>query len=187
VLVVGPNDVMEYVSHVLPTLGEESVEQRAVGELVDGLAVTAVDPSDVARLKGELRLADVIAQAGATSSTPAPEELVVRMEGEYVRVREREVAELLEAVRDELGLTAHARERFRMDVLRRFYEDYGARLGGLAWRDFGEVERALRAKRFLGRWLDRVWPTVAPESLVRGILTSSFSARRGRRGDPRRR
>ncbi len=36
-----------------------------------------------------------------------------------------------------------------MDVLRRFYEDYGARLGGLAWRDFGEVERALRAKGFL--------------------------------------
>jgi hypothetical protein len=31
-----------------------------------------------------------------------------------------------------------------MDVLRRFYEHYGARLGGLAWRDFGEVERALR-------------------------------------------
>ena len=37
VLVVGPNPTfMEYVSHVLPTLGEESVEQRAVGELVDG-------------------------------------------------------------------------------------------------------------------------------------------------------
>ena len=38
VLVVGPNPTfMEYVSHVLPTLGEESVEQRAVGELVDGI------------------------------------------------------------------------------------------------------------------------------------------------------
>jgi DNA helicase IV len=173
VLVVGPNPTfMEYVSHVLPTLGEESVEQRAVGRLVDGLAVTAVDASDVARLKGELRLAHVIAQAAAASSTPAPEELVVRMEGEYIRVRQREVAELLEAGRDELGLTAPARERFRMDVLRRFYEDYGTRLGGLAWRDFGEVERALRAKGFLTRWLDRVWPTVAPESLVRTLLTS---------------
>jgi DNA helicase IV len=42
VLVVGPNPTfMEYVSHVLPTLGEESVEQRAVGELVDGVDATA--------------------------------------------------------------------------------------------------------------------------------------------------
>jgi DNA helicase IV len=94
------------------------------------------------------------------------------MEGEFIRVREREVAELIEQVRDELGLTAQARERFRMDVLRRFYENYGTRLGGLAWRDFGEVERALRSKGLLARWLDRVWPTVAPDRLVRGLLTS---------------
>lgn len=173
VLVIGPNPTfMEYVSHVLPTLGEESVEQRAVGELVDGLAVAATDPPEVARLKGDARLAEVIARAAATAATAHPEELVVRMEGEYVGVREREVAALLDDVREELGLTAHARERFRMDMLRRFYEDYGTRLGGLAWRDFAEVERALRAKGFLGRWLDRVWPTVAPEALVRSLLTS---------------
>ena len=38
VLVVGPNPVfMDYVSHVLPALGEDSVDQRAVAELVDGV------------------------------------------------------------------------------------------------------------------------------------------------------
>jgi DNA helicase IV len=173
VLVVGPNPTfMEYVSHVLPTLGEENVEQRAVADLVEGIAVTTADPLPTERLKGDVRLAAVIARAAAERSGAHPEELVARMEGEYIRVREREVAELLEEARDELGLTTRSRERFRMDVLRRFYEDYGARLGGLAWRDFGEVERALNAKGFLGRWLDRVWPTVAPEVLVRGLLTS---------------
>jgi DNA helicase IV len=173
VLVVGPNPTfMEYVSHVLPTLGEENVEQRAVGELVDGIEVTAADPPETARLKGDPRLADVIANAAAGRSEAHPEELVARLEGEYVHVRAREVAELLDGARQELGLTRRARERFRMDVLRRFYEDYGARLGGLAWRDFGEIERALNAKGFLGRWLDRVWPTVSPDALVRSLLTS---------------
>jgi DNA helicase IV len=172
VLVVGPNPTfMEYVSHVLPSLGEERVEQRAVTELVDGLDVTVADTAETARLKGDLRLAELLARAAAQRTPAAPEELVVRLEGEYVRVREREVAELVEAVRTELGLTAPARERFRMDVLRRFYEDYGARLGGLAWRDFGEIERLLRAKGFLTRWLDRVWPTARPETLVRTLLT----------------
>ena len=57
-LVVGPNPAfMEYVSHVLPTLGEESVEQRAVGELVDGVEVTRADPLEVQQLKASLRLA----------------------------------------------------------------------------------------------------------------------------------
>jgi DNA helicase IV len=173
VLVVGPNPTfMEYVSHVLPTLGEESVEQRAVGELVDGVSATVVDALPVGRLKGDVRLAEVLARAAESRSTAHPEELVARLEGEYIRVRGREVAELVDRVRDELGLTARARERFRMDVLRRFYEDYGARLGGLAWRDFGEVERALNAKGFLARWLDRVWPATAPDALVRSLLTS---------------
>ncbi len=173
VLVVGPNPTfMEYVSHVLPTLGEENVEQRAVGELVDGIEVTAADPPATARLKGDVRLAEVIANAAAERSAAHPDELVARLEGEYVRVREREVAELLDGARQQLGLTKRARERFRMDVLRRFYEDYGERLGGLAWRDFGELERALSAKGFMARWLDRVWPTVPPDALVRSLLTS---------------
>ena len=173
VLVVGPNPTfMEYVSHVLPTLGEESVEQRAVTELVGGIEVSVVDPPEVARLKADQRLAGVLARAAEQATAPRPEELVARLEGAYIHVREREVAVLLGAVREELGLTAAARERFRMDVLRRFYEDYGTRLQGQAWRDFGEVERALRAKGFLTRWLDRVWPAVPPERLVRGLLTS---------------
>jgi DNA helicase IV len=178
VLVVGPNPTfMEYVSHVLPTLGEESVEQRAVSQLVDGISPTVADPPAVERLKGDLRMAEVIGRAAAERSRAHPEELVARMEGEYVRVREREVIELLDRAREELGLTAHARERFRMDVLRRFYEDYGARLGGMAWRDFSEVERALQARAFLTRWLARVWPVASPDGLVRSLLTSRATLR----------
>ena len=64
VLVVGPNPVfMDYVSHVLPALGEDAVDQRAVAELVEGADVTLVDPPDVERLKGDPRLAEVIRRA----------------------------------------------------------------------------------------------------------------------------
>src|SRR5262249_14050961 len=64
VLVVGPNPMfMDYVSHVLPSLGEESVEQRATGELVDGVAVTRSDTPAAAALKGDLRLAEVVRRA----------------------------------------------------------------------------------------------------------------------------
>jgi DNA helicase IV len=57
VLVVGPNPTfMEYVSHVLPALGEDSVEQRAVAELVDGHRSRLARIHADARLKGDLRL-----------------------------------------------------------------------------------------------------------------------------------
>jgi len=173
VLVVGPNATfMEYVSQVLPTLGEEAVEQRAVTELVDGVEVTREEEPDVARLKGDPRLREVVARAVELAVVPAPEELVMRVEGEYVRVRERNVVELLDdalEAGDPLGL---ARERFRMAVLRRFYERYGELFGPQAIRSFDEIERGLRQGGFLTRWLDRVLPLPQPEKLVARLLTS---------------
>jgi DNA helicase IV len=173
VLVVGPNPTfMDYVSHVLPTLGEEAVEQRAVTELVDRIEVTREEEPDVARLKGDPRLREVVARAVERSVVPAPEELVTLVDGVYVRVRERDVAELLDEALDAGAPLGLAREHFRMAVLRRFYERYGELLGPRALRSFDELERALRRGGFLTRWLDRVLPLPQPEKLVARLLTS---------------
>jgi len=56
-----------------------------------------------------------------------------------------------------------------MNALRRFYEDYGARLGGQAYRNFEEVERALRRDGRLTRFLNRSWPVPKPEQIVRRL------------------
>jgi DNA helicase IV len=173
VLVVGPNPTfMEYVSHVLPALGEDAVEQRAVSELVDGLSPELRDAPDVAELKADTRLAAVIRRAVELELESTPEELVLRLEGSFVWVKEREVAELAAQAREELGTTAAARERFRMSLLRRFYEEYGRIHGAGAWRSFEEIERALRAKGYLDRVLKAAWPSVSPDRLVRRLLTS---------------
>jgi DNA helicase IV len=170
VLVVGPNPAfMEYVSHVLPTLGEDSVDQRAVAELVEGVEVTRADPLETQRLKADTRLVPELRRLVEAASEGEPQELVVRMEGRFVGVEADEVAELLDEAREELGLSAAARERFRMNVLRRFYEDYGVRLGGQAFRNFEEVERALRRDGRLTRFLNRAWPVPKPEQIVRRL------------------
>src|SRR5436309_4440335 len=183
VLVVGPNPAfMEYVSNVLPTLGEDSVEQRAVSELVDGVEITRVDPPDVQRQKADTGLAEELRLLVEQASEGEPQELVVRMEGRFVGLEADEVAELLAEARAEMGLSAPARERFRMNALRRFYEDYGARLGGLAFRAFDEVERTLRKDGRLTRFLDRVWPAPKPEQVVRRLLSSRESLARAAGG-----
>ncbi len=64
VLVVGPNPAfMHYIGQVLPTLGEVDVRQVTVAELVESVPVRVVDPPEVAALKGDPRLAEVIRRA----------------------------------------------------------------------------------------------------------------------------
>jgi DNA helicase IV len=163
---------MDYVSHVLPSLGEDSVDQLAVTELVQGVEVTIADPLDVERLKAERRMADVVERAVELRSRGRPRELVVRLEGRFVGVEADEVGELLAEARAHLGLSTAARERYRMDVLRRFYTDYSERLGGLAVRAFDEVERSLRKDGLLTRFLDETWPAPRPEQVVRQLMSS---------------
>ena len=172
-LVVGPNPTfMEYVSHVLPTLGEENVEQRAATELVDGVAAARAEARDVATVKGDARMAEVLRRAVAALPRGEARELVAGLDREFPRVREPDVQALLDEVRAEHGRGRAARERFRMALLRAFYRDYGRRLGGSAFRSFDEVERALRSSGALERVLQAAWPVVAHDQLVRRLLMS---------------
>ncbi|HSO01901.1 MAG TPA: UvrD-helicase domain-containing protein [Gaiellaceae bacterium] len=173
VLVVGPNRTfMEYVSHVLPALGEGSVEQLAVSELVPGVEPGPPEQPEVARLKADTRLAEVIARAAELRLAGEPEELILKLEGVYIRVRVREQRALLEEIRGRDGTTAAARERFRMGVVRSFYSEYGRVLQGAAFRDGEQVEQALKAGGTLNAVVDRAWPLVTPEKLVRSLFTT---------------
>jgi len=173
VLVVGPNPTfMEYVSHVLPALGEDAVEQRAVSELVDGVAAERRDPPEVALLKAETRLVEVVRRAADRQLEAEPDELVLRLEGSFVWVKEGEVRDLVRQARAELGPGTAGRERFRMRLLRRFYEEYGRIHGAGAVRSFDDVERAVRARGYLDRVLKAAWPAVSPDRLVAKLLTS---------------
>lgn len=173
VLVVGPNPIfMDYVAHVLPALGEESVDQRAVTQLADGVEATREEPFPVQELKADPRLAEVVRRAVELRLERPPQELVVRVDGAYVGAGERHVAEIRAHVRAERGLSAAARERFRMDVLRTVYREYGRKLGANATLSFDELEAALRREGRLRAFLDAVWPLVRGGDVVRGLLSS---------------
>jgi DNA helicase IV len=173
VLIVGPNPTfMDYVSHVLPALGEEAVEQRAVSELLDGVEVAREEALDVARLKADTRLGEVVQRAVELAVKPAPEELVLYVDGLFVSVKERQVRELLDDALESGLALAHARDRFRMALLRRFYERYGELLGPLALRSFDDVERALKRNGFLTKFIDRVLGLPRADRLVARLLTS---------------
>jgi DNA helicase IV len=178
VLVVGPNPVfMDYISHVLPMLGEERVEQRAIDELAGDVAATRRDPADVARRKGKAAMADVIARAVHALPSRPDETLGIRVDGAFLYLEPSDVAELIAEAQDSSASHAEGRNRFRMLVGRSLYEQYGRKLEDLAFRSFEELEAALRS--FLAKLVDRSWPRVKPEQLLRRVLTAEGLAGRG--------
>src|SRR3954466_16429243 len=66
VLVVGPNPAfLNHIGRVLPSLGETNVVFMTTGDLMPGLRVTAEDTPHVARIKGSLKILDVLTAAVA--------------------------------------------------------------------------------------------------------------------------
>src|ERR687897_357759 len=80
VLVIGPNPIfLRYIAQVLPSLGETAARQTTLERLLAGTAyrATAVDRDSAAAVKGDARMARVIARAVAGSRRPPSEDVVV--------------------------------------------------------------------------------------------------------------
>src|SRR3954452_2771390 len=177
VLVVGPNPVfMDYISHVLPTLGEERVEQRAIDELA-GIEATRREKPELERRKSDIAIAERLAAAVHALPSP-PDKLVgIRVDGAFLYLEPPDVAALIDEAKAGGGSHAERRERFRMLAARRLYEQYGRKLDDLAFRSFDDLERALRT--FLGKFVDSTWPRVKAEQLVRRVLAEEKLGGRG--------
>jgi DNA helicase IV len=87
ILVVGPSGVfVEYIATVLPSLGEETATLRSLGSLMAGYAATRVDPTEVAAIKGSLRMRRVLERASHDAIPGAPTEFKLLYRGTLLRL-----------------------------------------------------------------------------------------------------
>jgi DNA helicase IV len=93
VLVLGPNAVfLDYISQVLPSLGENDVVLATVRDLA-GVRPTVPEPLAAARLKGTAALAEALAAAVRRHQAPGSPRFAVRIGGDEVVLDDRTVAE----------------------------------------------------------------------------------------------
>ena len=126
VLVVGPNPVfLRYISQVLPSLGETSATQTTVDGLLSlRFRVAAVEPDAVAAVKGDIRMAAVIARAAAGAIRIPAEGIVLTCRARPIRASAAELEAMVRAVRSrDVPVTAQ-RERFRRALVHHAYEVY---------------------------------------------------------------
>jgi DNA helicase IV len=92
VLVIGPSAAFtSYISRVLPSMGEDTVELRSLGEVLDGSRGVANDPPELARIKGSLRMRRVLKRALREAPPDAPDELRITYRGEVLKLDAREL------------------------------------------------------------------------------------------------
>jgi DNA helicase IV len=167
VLVIGPNRLfLRYIERVLPSLGEAGVEEVVLTDLVPGLQFGAPESQFAAKVKGDARMADVIAKAVADRERPLKEDLIVPFGLSTLRLRAAETTRIVQA----------ARRRFRRhNAGRRFVETEVYAALAATSRDGASIEtirERLRGTDEIRAALERMWPVLTPAQLLNDLLGS---------------
>lgn len=136
ILVVGPSAAYTaYIERVLPSLGEDSVTLRSLGDLVEGMTATRLDSPAAAEVKGSTRIRQVLGRAARDIAPDAATQLRVMVDGQPIRI---DAPELL---------------RIRRQVLRHHQHNAAAdaataALAEAAWRQVNTGEKPEFIDRF---------------------------------------
>ena len=177
VLVVGPSPVfMNYISRVLPALGEDTVELQALGELVPGVTASRLDPASVAAVKGSARIRRVLRAAARDTPPGAPTQLRMVYRGQVLRLDASALAEARKRVYRGRVLPNNARREAAAELLEQLWRT--------AWRyaqddwDNAAVEVApdratlvadLGDRSELEDFLVAWWPIRTPTEVLAGL------------------
>ena len=174
VLIVGPSPAYTaYIERVLPSLGEDSVALRSIGDLVDGVTATRLDSREVARIKGADRVRGILSRVSHESPPDAPTEFRAFVSGTAVRVRSEDLDRIRHHVRrghqHNLGVAAARAGLAEVAWEQHRTQDHGAERAEFLDRfhDSMEVERFMRA------W----WPQLDPREPLLWLADESVVAR----------
>ncbi len=156
VLVVGPNSrFIDYISQVLPSLGENDVVLTTCRELA-GVSADTVGPFDTARLKGSSDLAGALAGLLRVHQAPAGD-FTVRV-GELVHLSGEEVARARDAAVGAVAGHNPARQVFKELLVDAVTDTMQRDMGDLLEQIDADAERmtGLNLDRFTGAAQRRV-------------------------------
>jgi DNA helicase IV len=168
VLVVGPNRLfLGYIEQVLPSLGEAGVELVVLADLLaDAMSIVGNDAPVTARVKGDLRMSKVLANAVRDRRRSLRSDVRIGFGLETLQV----------TVEQSAMIVADARRRARThNAGRRFVEQglYEA-LARSSRNDAeaGEVRERLHHAPEVREALDWMWPVLTPAQLLHDLFGS---------------
>ena len=170
ILVVGPSAAYtSYIERVLPSLGEETVTLRSLGDVVDAVSTERLDTPAAAAIKGSLRIRQVLSRAAHDAVPDGPEEFRAFVAGFAVRLPRH----TLDQVRSR-ALRQHQRN-LAHDTVVQLLADAAYRQSGHPEREefVGRFEDHLEVATFLESW----WPQVDPREVLLWLADEERLAR----------
>lgn len=180
VLVVGPTPVfLRYIGQVLPSLGETGVLLATPDELLAGVEVAGPERSpEVARLKGDLRMADVVAAAVADRQKLLPFDVTVPFEGAQLVVTRRSASNARSRARRSHRSHNDARRTFVRALVDPLVQQALELPDGPEAGDAPYVRRALTQIDEFGQTVAALWPRLRPERLLRDLFADRTALHR---------
>ncbi|MEU6463578.1 UvrD-helicase domain-containing protein [Streptomyces sp. NPDC046976] len=167
-LVIGPNkSFLHYIEQVLPALGELSVQQATVDDLVAQVEVRGTDEAPAAVIKGDARMAEVLRRALYSYVTLPTEPVVVVRGSRRWRVPAYELEELVRQLLDREIRYGAAREALPQRIAHAVLVQMER--AGEAPDD--RVQDAVARNSAVKAAVKAVWPAVDPAKLVLRLLT----------------
>ncbi|MFI5933146.1 HelD family protein [Actinoplanes sp. NPDC051494] len=166
ILVVGPSGVfVNYIATVLPSLGEDTATLRSLGSLVPGYDATRVDPTDVAAIKGSLRMRRVLERASHDAVPGAPTELRLLYRGALLRLDAAD----LERIRRKVLTKGARRNEMRGVGFDRLFDALWAQAKGSVrtMPEKKEFESELADRTDFRDFLKAWWPRFTPMRVLR--------------------
>lgn len=174
VLIVGPSPVfLRYIDQVLPSLGETGVVFATPGRLFPGVDAVAEEPVETAALKGDPRMAEVIATAVRDQQRVPRRELTIPYDDQVLRLGHDTVARARTRARRSRRPHNSARRVFLRELLAELTTQVVRQIpGGLLDADErGQITRDLWLDEGVRAALDGLWPLLTPAQLVGELLT----------------
>lgn len=182
VLVIGPNPVfLRYVADVLPSLGEVAVRQTTIeGLRPPSIRLADEDDDEVARVKGDARMAIVIDRA-VRSSIRLPEDTVVMSTARgTVRIDPDTVASIVTEILSRHVPHATGKESVRTKLVHAAYAVHERTAEVPALKT--DFVAAVRSDTAFRRFMDRTWPSLSAPKLVQQLLGTRSLRRRATEG-----
>ncbi len=174
VLVVGPNPLfLNYIENVLPSLGESGVTLSTIAGLVTNVEVRASDAEDVDQLKGDVRMAKVLARALRTRERPLRGDVEIPVGRAIVQLRAKYTEEVVERARRRPGNHNQRRSAVGRELAARLANEYHERFvrEGLDEASaVNELADLIRATPQFKEALQRIWPRLSGQELLHDLL-----------------
>ncbi len=181
VLIIGPNATfLDYISQVLPSLGETGVLLSTIGDLYPGVRATRTDSLAAGEIKGSLAILDVLKNAVRDRQEVPSKPITLRFDTYDLKLDRKTVTKARGRARSSRRPHNLARPIFVAAVIEALALQMAELIGGnlvdggslLSRDDIADIRDEMREDPDIMSAIGKLWPELSPQQILAELWTS---------------